>query len=151
MKEFNSLDDILDFAIESEQNAIDFYGEMATKASNDEMKQIFESFAIEEMGHKSKLLDIKQIGVVATTEKNVKDLKMSDYIVKVQPSANMLYGDALILAMQREKAQFKLYSNLASRIDDPNMKQVFEMLAMEESKHKLRFEIEYDEYVLKEN
>lgn len=151
MKEFNSLDDILDFAIESEQKAIDFYSEMATKALNDEMKQIFESFAIEEMGHKSKLMEIKQIGVVATAEKNVKDLKMSDYIVKVQPSANMLYSDALILAMQREKAQFKLYSNLASRIDDPNMKQVFEMLAMEESKHKLRFEIEYDEYVLKEN
>ena len=134
MKEFNSLDDILDFAIESEQKAIDFYGEMATKASNDEMKQIFESFAIEEMGHKAKLMEIKHIGVVVTAEKNVKDLKMSDYIVKVQPSANMLYGDALILAMQREKAQFKLYSNLASRIDDPNMKQVFEMLAMEEAK-----------------
>jgi len=38
MKEFNSLDDILDFAIESEQKAIDFYSEMATKALNDEMK-----------------------------------------------------------------------------------------------------------------
>jgi rubrerythrin len=63
----------------------------------------------------------------------------------------MKYEDALKLAMKREKAAFKLYTNLAEKSEDNGMKSLFSMLAQEESKHKLRFEIEYDEYVMKEN
>jgi hypothetical protein len=31
------------------------------------------------------------------------------------------------------------------------LKNTFQALAVEESKHKLRFELEYDEYVMREN
>jgi hypothetical protein len=34
---------------------------------------------------------------------------------------------------------------------DPLMKGLFHTLALEESRHKLRFELEYDEYILREN
>jgi rubrerythrin len=53
--------------------------------------------------------------------------------------------------MNKEKAAFKLYSALANRANSDEMKNVFMSLAQEESKHKLRFEIEYDEFVLREN
>ena len=61
------------------------------------------------------------------------------------------YQQALIAAMQSEKASFKLYNDLAEAADKPEIKEVFESLAIEEAKHKLRFEIEYDDTVLAEN
>jgi rubrerythrin len=63
----------------------------------------------------------------------------------------MSYQDALVVAMNREKAAFKLYMKLASRVEDATLRDLFLSLAQEESKHKLRFELEYDEYVLREN
>jgi rubrerythrin len=63
----------------------------------------------------------------------------------------MSYQEALIVAMKKEKSAFKLYSDLAKIAPTGDMKDLFNGLAMEESKHKLRFEIEYDEYVLKDN
>jgi rubrerythrin len=52
--------------------------------------------------------------------------------------------------MKKEKAAFKLYSDLASSTDDENVKTMFLALAQAEAKHKLRFEIEYDD-MLAEN
>jgi len=63
----------------------------------------------------------------------------------------MKYADALVLAMKKEKAAFKLYTHLAERTKNPDIKTVFQNLAIEESKHKLRFELEYDEFVMREN
>ena len=53
--------------------------------------------------------------------------------------------------VKRERAAFELYSDIAEKVPDTNLKQVFVGLAKEEAKHKLRFEIEYDEVVLSEN
>jgi rubrerythrin len=81
----------------------------------------------------------------------VADLKIADYTVDVQPHPNMKYDEALMVAMKKEKAAFKLYNDLANRAPNESMKNVFLSLAQEESKHKLRFELEYDEYVMREN
>jgi len=40
---------------------------------------------------------------------------------------------------------------LAGIVPNSNLKNIFLSLAQEEAKHKLRFEIEYDDYILKEN
>lgn len=151
MKEFNSVNDILDFAISGEQEAVDFYNDLAGKSKNESMKKNFIQFAQEEMGHKAKLLDIKEKGFFEKASAKVADLKIADYIVTAQATPDITYQDALILAMNKEKAAFKLYSSLAERAPSNELKELFLMLAQEESKHKLRFEIEYDEYVLKEN
>lgn len=151
MKEFNTVDDILDFAIENEQAAVDFYTELAETSRNDEMRQVFTQFAREEMGHKAKLLKVKSEGLFHLQPAQIVDLKISDYVVSVPASPNMSYQDALVLAMKREKAAFKLYTKLSEKTSDENLRQVFLSLAMEESKHKLRFELEYDEYVMREN
>ena len=63
----------------------------------------------------------------------------------------MDYQSALVLAMKREKAAFRLYTALAAKVDDEALRELFLRLAQEEAKHKLHFEIEYDEHVLTEN
>lgn len=151
MKEFTNINDILDFAIAREQDAVDFYNRLAGNARNNDMRQIFEQFAREEMGHKARLTKIKEGGIVTLPKEKVADLKIADYTVLDPERDDMTYEQALVLAMKREKAAFKLYLTLSERVDKQEYKDLFKQLAQEESRHKLRFELEYDEYVLREN
>jgi rubrerythrin len=151
MKNFKDINEILDFAIENEQNAIDFYSELAKNARNEDMKKTFEQFAKEEIGHKARLTKIKQEQIFTMKIDTVNDLQISDYLVKTEAKSGMSYEEALVLAMKREKAAFKLYSKLSEKAPNQDLKNIFLALAVEESKHKLRFEIEYDEFVLREN
>ena len=70
MKEFNSLDDILDFAINEEQMAADFYTALAEKMPHQDMKDTFEQFALEELGHRLKLEAIKSADIVNILKPN---------------------------------------------------------------------------------
>lgn len=114
------------------------------------MCKVFESFAAEERGHKTKLEGIKQSKEIQPAQ-NVTDLHIADYVVEVEPDPEMDYQDALVLAMKEEKAAFRLYLDLANQVANEEIKSLLLSLAQEEAKHKLRFEIEYDEIVLKEN
>ncbi len=151
MEKFKTVNEILDFAMKSEQEAVDFYTALASQSNNPEIKETFLQFAKEEVGHKARLQKIKDEGVFEMQQEQIADLKIADYVVKTDPSPDMSYADALILAMKKEKAAYKLYTKLEQRTDNPELKKVFQSLAIEESKHKLRFEIEYDDYVMREN
>ncbi|HBS86491.1 MAG: hypothetical protein A2W91_19940 [Bacteroidetes bacterium GWF2_38_335] len=151
MEDFKNINDILDFAIKNEQGAVDFYTSLAKNARTEDMRHTFEAFAREEIAHKARLTKIKEEGIFNMPVEIVKTLNISDYIVKTEAKPDMSYEEALVLAMKREKAAFKLYSRLAEKAPDESLKNIFKGLAMEESKHKLRFEIEYDEFVLREN
>jgi len=151
MQDFNSINEILDFAIQNEQNAVDFYNDLVNVARSDDMKSIFTQFAREEMGHKAKLLKIKEEGIMTLKTEKVLDLKISDFVVRTEAKENMSYEEALVLAMKREKAAFRLYTKLSEKTNNTELKSIFDSLALEESRHKLRFEVEYDEYVLREN
>ena len=63
----------------------------------------------------------------------------------------MDYQSALILAMKKEKAAFRLYTDLAASTEDEGIRDLFQGLAQEEAKHKLRFEVEYDDDFLRDN
>ena len=102
------------------------------------------------MGLWLRLQKIKANASYEYKEEKVTDLHIADYMVKIDVTPNMVYKDALILAMKREKSAYKLYSDLVA-IVPANLKKVFQVLAQEEAKHKLRFEVEYDDYVLREN
>ncbi len=151
MKEFSTVDEILDFAINSEQQAVGFYRELAAKSTNNRIRETFERFALEEVGHKIRLIKVKKDKSFNLSKNMIKDLKISDYIEDVVPVSNLSYQDALILAMKREKSAFKLYTNLATKTNNENLRDLFNHLAQEESKNKLMFELEYDEVILKDN
>ncbi|HOH99895.1 MAG TPA: ferritin family protein [Bacteroidales bacterium] len=151
MKAFESVNEILDFAIAAEQDAVVFYQQLASEARQEDMKRVFEGFAGEEMIHKARLIRIKEEGSLRMDQQVIMDLNIGDYLTDVEPHPGITYAEALVIAMKKEKAAFKLYMDLASYAGDPEMEKVFISLAQEESKHKLRFELEYDEYVLREN
>jgi rubrerythrin len=148
---FKSVDDALDFAIAREQEAVKFYQTLANRADNPHTKKVFELFAKEEIGHEKKLMRIKEDKTLIPAEKEVKTLRLADYTPEVEITENMDYQDALIVAMKKEKAAFRLYTDLAESTSDAAMQSIFHMLAQEEAKHKLRFEIEYDDHILTDN
>ncbi len=150
MTEFGSVDDILNFAIEKEEEANKFYLDLAGKMDRPVMRQVFEEFAAEEQKHKEKLLEIQLGKTLLIAGEKVMDLKVGDYLVDVAPNPDMDYQEALILAMKKEKASFRLYNDLASKTDDGNIRALMLSLAQEEAKHKMRLEIEYDEHFLTE-
>jgi len=150
MDTFDSFVAVLDYAIDKEIEANQFYVDMAKQMKNQAMREVFEAFAKEELGHKAKLEAIKQ-GKEVQPVKNITDLRIADYTVDVEPAPDMSYQDALILAMKKEKAAFRLYLDLADQVENEDQKALFLSLAQEEAKHKLRFEIEYDDVMLNEN
>lgn len=150
MDTFDSFVAVLDYAIDKEIEANQFYVDMAKQMKNQAMREVFEAFAKEELGHKAKLEAIKQ-GKEVQPVKNITDLRIADYTVDVEPAPDMSYQDALILAMKKEKVAFRLYLDLADQVENEDQKALFLSLAQEEAKHKLRFEIEYDDVMLNEN
>ena len=145
------VDEILDFAIKREQAAHDFYMDLATKMDRPGMKEIFTQFAGEELGHRKKLESIKEGKRLLASKDKVLNLKIAEYVVDVDPAEEIDYQKALILAMKREKASYKLYTDLAASVVEADLAETFRALAQEEAKHKLRFEVEYDDVILAEN
>jgi rubrerythrin len=149
--ELKSVNQILDFAIKKEEEAAQFYNDLAAKMGQQHVGEVFRSFAQEELGHKEKLLAVKKGDTSLLDQRRVADLGIGDSLVEIALSPDLEYKQALIIAMKAEKAAFRLYHDLASTTDDANLKGVLLTLAQEEAKHKLRFEIEYDDVFMREN
>ena len=145
MRHWNSIEEALAIAIAEEQAAADFYHRLAKQAELPGMKGVFEEFAQEEMNHKARLEAVRAGGGFLVPAQKIVDLRIADYLADVTPDPRLNYREVLILAMKKEKAAFVLYSELAERATDENLKSVFRALAEEEARHKLRFEIEYDD------
>jgi len=155
MNEFKTIDDILDFAIAQEEKAAALYERLAGEVKSASTRKFFEGLIQEELRHKKNLMDVKagkkfSIAAGAAAPEKVMDLKIADYLVEVQPDKTMDYRQALIMAMHAEKAEFRLYKDLAERAETDEMKRFFEYLANEEAKHKLQLELEYDDHILEE-
>lgn len=151
MSDFNSVDEILDYAIQMEQNAVDLYTRLAEKTTNETTRKVFLGFAGEEKGHKAKIEAVKAGKRFLGQAAPVQDLKIADYTNNIVLGDAPTYEEALLFAMKQEKQAFRMYTDLADRAPSEELKNLFLTLAQEEAKHKLRFEVEYDEHVLTEN
>jgi len=151
MEKFDSVNDLMDFAVAKEEESACLYTNLAQRMQKLHMRQVFQDFAREELGHKAKLLAVKRERLLAPVEQKIQDLRIADYLVDGEVRDDMDYQGALVLAMQKEKASFKLYTHLAAATDNVRLRATLLNLAQEEAKHKLRFELEYDEVILKGN
>jgi len=144
MVEFEPDEEVLEVAIAREEEANRFFLILAARARNDEMRKVFEEFAAEEIEHKAKLeLEVMKTGKVLTATKNPEYEDEADKNVS-GTQLDMDYKDMLIMGMQKEEASFRLYVDLAARVTNEDSKETLLALAQEEVKHKLRFEMEYD-------
>jgi rubrerythrin len=144
MVEFESDEEILQLAISREEDANVFLLTMAGRMKNPEMRKVFEDLADEELEHKARLeLEIIKSGRVLTATERL-ELEDNGDTKTAGTEIDMDYKDMLILTMQKEEASFRLYVDLAARVTSKDAYETFLALAEEEVKHKLRFEVEYD-------
>ena len=148
----STYNEIVAFAIDKEQEAIDLYSDLANRAQSPSGKILFKELADMETGHKTKLQKLDMAYFSSKELKPPEDLKIADYLVDVELTADATYQDIVLFAAKREKAAFDLYSDLARIYTSiPDIKKIFDVLAQEEAYHKLKLEREYDEVVYKED
>ena len=149
--ELSQLKEIIQFALEKEEEAVLFYQQCSHMTQESSMRTAFIEMAKEEERHVHLIQKFKPEKIQTITLKEIPNLKISDYIVSMKFDPKMSYKDLLILAMKREEKSYELYSELANKGNHADIIKLFQFLAQEELKHKFRLEKEYDEVVLRDN
>ncbi|UCF42248.1 MAG: ferritin family protein [Planctomycetota bacterium] len=150
MGEFESVGEILEFAIAREEEANRLYMDLAVRAGNPAMRRVFEDFAEVELEHKAKLeLEAMKEGIVVTPRERLAAFRIADYVADAESVPEMDYKDVLMFAIKKERISVRLYVDLAAIIEDAGAREMLLSLAEEEAGHKARFEIEYENAVLR--
>jgi rubrerythrin len=162
--DFENLKELINFAIEKEIEAADFYEENSKSESMSGKKEMLLEFAAEERKHQ-KLLESYVNQCVADGEEGfreneciidglenykfkwITDIKRSNYVEEIEYQPGMAYNELLLLAMKREEQALALYNKLLDEAQNDNAKKLFKMLCQEEAKHKLALETMYDDYM----
>ncbi len=144
------LEEIIDFAIEREKEAVKFYNDLKNMTKFSSKKKMLEDLENMEKGHIEILNNLKNKELKDIEIPEVQNLHISDYMVAPKPEGEMSYQDIISIAIKKEEASYNLYKDLAENTDNENAKQLFLKLSSEEAKHKLMFEKIYDEEILSE-
>ncbi len=144
----SSMDDVVNFAIEKEEKAMEFYQKCADRAKNPGIKQFFKEMVEEEERHRNMLKDLNPLNLGAVKLETIEDLQISDYLVEVKFKEDITYQEALTLAMKREEKAHAFYAAWQNKCMHEKTAKVFEILAQEEMKHKRRIETIYDDEIL---
>jgi len=151
IRSFASIDEILEFAVAMEDASWTFYSDWAEKADNEAISAVFREFAGEELKHKKLIEDVRAGDRELKARHDVADLKLSDNYIKPEPSSAMSYQDALLVAIDREVAAVEMYTHLTAVCVEESLCTVFDALADEEKKHKLKLETIYDDNFMRED
>ncbi|MDY0298394.1 MAG: ferritin family protein [Candidatus Cloacimonadaceae bacterium] len=148
VSEFN---EILDFAVAREQEAVSFYRALQGESKFAQQKAMLQELEQMEMGHIVVIESIRQKGVQPQFIEKVPNLKISEYLEKELDEKDLSYQSILIKAMKREENSFKLYTEMSLKFPDEELSTLFRRLASDEAKHKLHFEKLYDDFISKGN
>ena len=145
MHQPDSYEKVLEFAIDREIDANQFYLALADRVVNTEIRKVFEDLAQEELEHKAKLeLELMKMGKTVEIRQPPSTPQRTYIISDNQSLLDMDYKDMLMLGMEKEEVTFRIYVNLVPNAYDSESREVLLSLAQEEVRHKLRFQMELD-------
>lgn len=144
ISEFN---EILDFAVAREQEAVKFYRDLQQEAKFLAQNEMLKELEGMEMGHIVVIENIRRKGVSEGDIPKVANLQISEYLSNDVDNLELNYQNILIKAMKREESSFKLYSEMSVKFPDSEISTLFRKLASDEAKHKLIFEKLYDDWI----
>ena len=147
-QEFN---EILDFAVEREKEAVQFYRDLQNQSHFADQQVFLQELESMEMGHIIMIENLRRNQPSEMVIKQVPNLRISEYLVAEADKLDLTYQNILIKAMKREEASFKLYTDMSKKFPDSELATLFAKLASEEAGHKLRFEQLYDDWISQGN
>ncbi|OGD19867.1 MAG: hypothetical protein A2W03_08245 [Candidatus Aminicenantes bacterium RBG_16_63_16] len=149
--DFSTFNDVIVFAIRREEEAAKTYGDLFEVAKEESARKLLLDLQDEEKNHKKILQGLTEAKAGGTAGKDVRDLKISDYLVAEPLDTAMNFQDLLIFAAKKEKTAAELYRDLAKEAKTEKLKRLFEYLEKQEKAHKLRLELEYEKHILWED
>jgi len=150
-RKISTIEGVIEFAIEKEAESAGMYHVLARQADSKRATKLFNELAAEEEKHREALARLESSGFDKIEITEIMDLHISDYLREVSFSPDMTYQDILVFAMKNEQHSHQLYKGLADHNDDLEIKEIFGFLSMQEARHKLWLETEYDDVILKED
>lgn len=149
--DFSTFNDVIVFAIRREEEAAKTYADLRAMAQEESARKLLLDLEDEEKNHKRILQGLTEARTEAASGKDVRDLKISDYLVAEALDPAMNFQDLLIFAAKKEKKAVELYKDLAKGAKTRELRRLFEYLEKQEKAHKLRLELEYEKRVLWED
>jgi rubrerythrin len=140
MLKFESLDDILDFAILQEKAAQQFYSKLSGMVKNPQVSLFYRTLVEEESLHEQKLVRLKGCGY-QLKDADLTMLRESGYLSAMPCAPEITLVEAIRFSVRKEKSSRILYALLAERMqDNKELAELFQMLAEQEQLHAEYFE-----------
>lgn len=147
----NDLNVIIDYAVEKEQEAIDFYSELLKQVKLPNIQKEISDIILMEEGHINYLNTMRSVDQNCFIQNQIQRLNIGDYYEEPVSYKNLDYPALLLIAIKREDKAKKLYMDLAAYSSDEKIRNIFSTLSKEEEKHQLSFEKIYNDNVLINN
>ena len=133
---------IIERAIKNEQEAHDFYADLASRVEDREAKDTLEYLAREELGHKAYLEKYRADGFAGEVRQGI-DYKVAEHLTKPDVQKDIESKDVYIIAANRELNAHNFYMGLAELHPAGEIRNMLLRMAAEELKHKEKMEYLY--------
>lgn len=139
------LSEVIDLAIQREEEAFDFYMDIISKLEDPSIKGTIEFIANEEKKHKAFLVNYRKgdYGPDALRMSDVVDYKISQYLEEPEITKETKREDIYLIASHRELRSHQFYTEMANMHEATNIKDMLLKMANEELKHKEKMEYLY--------
>ncbi len=136
------LSEVIDTAIQREQEAYEFYLDILNKIEDKSVKETLQWVADEEKKHKAFLVNYRegQLGSGTLKMSHVVDYKIAEHQQEPEIAADMRREDVFLVASHRELKSYKFYAQLAELHPRGETKEMLIKMANEELKHKEKME-----------
>jgi rubrerythrin len=137
--------DVIDLAIQREDEAYDFYMDIHGKVQDAGVKDTVEFIAGEEKKHKAFLVAYREgnYGPDALRMADVVEYRVAEYLDEPEISKDASSEDVYLIAAHRESRSHQFYAELANMHADSELKSMLLKMANEELKHKEKMEYLY--------
>ncbi len=141
----SSTSDAIKRSILTEKSAMDFYTICAGHMKNEEAKKTFELLAREEREHAESFFKVYDGDDIGTFDEFMKTETDSDWLSEAEKAAlpNMDERKAMEFAMEKEQQLEKHLRAMAEKVDDAEIKAVYEANAKSTHNHYVLIESEY--------
>ena len=141
----SNITDAIKRSMLTEKSAMDFYASCAARMENKAARKTFELLASEEREHAESFYQIYDGDDVGTFDEFMASKGDSDWLNDLEKLAlpNMDERKAMELAMEKEQLLEKHLRAMAEKIDDPDVKAVYEANAKSTHNHYIIIESEY--------
>ena len=147
----NDFNEILNFAVEREQEAVQFYRDLQKETHFTGQLDFLKELESMELGHIIVIENLRNKQLNEQEIRHVPNLRISEYLTVDPEKLDLTYPNLLIKAMKREEMSVKLYTEMSVKLPDAEVSHLFRKLANEEAQHKLRFEQLYDDWISQGN